>query len=161
MFLNSSCNPLTLSFNSPPTFFVFAIVVTDFDIITITFCNKRHNCNVVPIPGIRLNAFIIPSTDDDAISRTSFERIFSIFWSGPWIASVALFTISFIWFKLFISSGLFASCGIAFFKLIFEERSEVPPATRSFHHFLIRRTTNIALFFADVPISGYFSSSSS
>ena len=63
--------------------------------------------------------------------------------------------------KLFISSGLFGSCGIAFFRLILEDISDVPPAIRSFHHFLILRTTKIALFFADVPISGYFSSSSS
>ena len=62
--------------------------------------------------------------------------------------------------NLFISSGLSGSCGMAFLRLIFEERSDAPPEMRSFHHFLIRRMTRMALFFAVVPISGYFSSSS-
>ena len=79
---------------------------------------------MVPIPGIRLNAFIIPSTDDDAMSRTSLERIFAIFCNGSCIASVALSAIS---FNLFISTELSANCGMAFFRLILEERSEDPP----------------------------------
>ena len=72
----------------------------------MTFCNRRHNCSVVPIPGIRLNAFIIPSTDDDAISRTSLERIFAIFCNG---GSTAVTTLSAISFNLFISAELSAS----------------------------------------------------
>ena len=152
-----SLSPITLVFNATPCVFAPAIVVTDFDIITMTFCNKRHNCSVVPIPGIRLNAFIIPSTDDDAMSRTSLERIFSIFFNG---SSTAVITLSAISFNLFISVGLSDSCGMAFFRLILEERSEDPPWIRSFHHFLIRRMTKMALFLAVVPISGYFSSSS-
>ena len=144
-------------FSATPSVFAPAIVVTDFDIITMTFCNRRHNCSVVPIPGIRLNAFIIPSTDDDAMSRTSLERIFAIFCNG---GSTTVITLSAISFNLFISTELSANCGMAFFRLIVEERSEDPPWIRSFHHFLIRRTTKMALFLAVVPISGYFSSSS-
>ena len=123
----------------------------------MTFCNRRHNCSVVPIPGIRLNAFIIPSTDDDAISLTSLESIFDIFFNG---SSTAVITLSAISFNAFISVLLSDNCGMAFLRLILEERSDDPPWIRSFHHFLIRRITKMALFFAVVPISGYFSSSS-
>ncbi|NBO72653.1 hypothetical protein EBV26_19600 [bacterium] len=92
--------------------------------MTITFCKRRHNCKVVPIPGIRLKAFIIPSTDDDAMSRTSFERSFSILFNGSSIVSIAWSAISAI---LFISPALSANCGIAAFRLISAERSDVPP----------------------------------
>ena len=91
------------------------------------------------------------------MSRTSLERIFDIFCNG---SSTAVITLSAISFNLFISAALSDSCGMAFFRLILEERSDDPPWIRSFHHFLIRRITKMALFLAVVPISGYFSSSS-
>ena len=92
---------------------------------------------------------MIPSTDDDAISLTSFDSSFSIFLSGVSTNSSAFFMMA------FMSDELFGRFGNEFLSFVISAIFVSPPWTISSKNFLILRTTKITLFLVLVPISGY------